>query len=116
MGRGIVHPVDAMQTEPWNQDLLDVLANRLRRVRLRPQGRARLHRHLAGSSSPAPRSSRVTPKTRPTPTAARRAKRLTAEQFVDAVWRLTGTTPSKIEPKVPRARRPPPSKKPSSNH
>ena len=32
-----------------------------------------------------------------------RAKRLTAEQFVDAVWRLTGTTPAKIELKVPRA-------------
>src|SRR5688500_19393315 len=26
MGRGIVHPVDAMQTEPWNADLLDYLA------------------------------------------------------------------------------------------
>jgi hypothetical protein len=32
-----------------------------------------------------------------------RAKRLTAEQFVDAVWRLTGTTPAKIVPQVPRA-------------
>ena len=31
-----------------------------------------------------------------------RAKRLTAEQFVDAIWRLTGTTPAKIELKVPR--------------
>ena len=29
MGRGIVHPVDAMNTEPWNADLLDVLANHL---------------------------------------------------------------------------------------
>ena len=26
MGRGIVHPVDAMQTEPWSADLLDYLA------------------------------------------------------------------------------------------
>ena len=26
MGRGIVHPVDAMQTEPWSADLLDFLA------------------------------------------------------------------------------------------
>ena len=26
MGRGIVHPLDAMQTEPWNDDLLDYLA------------------------------------------------------------------------------------------
>ncbi|MCA9258956.1 MAG: DUF1549 domain-containing protein [Planctomycetales bacterium] len=26
MGRGIVHPVDAMQTRPWDEDLLDYLA------------------------------------------------------------------------------------------
>jgi hypothetical protein len=26
MGRGIVHPVDAMQSEPWSADLLDYLA------------------------------------------------------------------------------------------
>src|SRR5690606_26986131 len=29
MGRGIVHPLDAMQSEPWNEDLLDALANHL---------------------------------------------------------------------------------------
>ena len=29
MGRGIVHPVDAMNTEPWNEELLDLLANHL---------------------------------------------------------------------------------------
>lgn len=29
MGRGIVHPVDAMNTEPWSEDLLDHLANHL---------------------------------------------------------------------------------------
>ena len=28
MGRGIVHPVDAMHTQPWNEDLLDYLAVR----------------------------------------------------------------------------------------
>jgi hypothetical protein len=29
MGRGIVHPVDAMNSEPWNEDILDYLANHL---------------------------------------------------------------------------------------
>ncbi|MEK6262741.1 MAG: DUF1549 domain-containing protein, partial [Planctomycetota bacterium] len=29
MGRGLVHPTDAMQTEPWNTDLLDFLASDL---------------------------------------------------------------------------------------
>ncbi len=28
LGRGIVHPVDAMHTQPWNEDLLDYLALR----------------------------------------------------------------------------------------
>jgi hypothetical protein len=26
MGHGIVHPLDAMQTKPWSEDLLDWLA------------------------------------------------------------------------------------------
>jgi hypothetical protein len=34
MGRGIVHPVDSMQTEPWNADLLDYLATYLVEERL----------------------------------------------------------------------------------
>ncbi len=29
MGRGIVHPVDSMSTEPWSEELLDHLANTL---------------------------------------------------------------------------------------
>src|SRR5690606_7060837 len=29
MGRGVVHPVDATQTRPWNEDLLDFLAGHL---------------------------------------------------------------------------------------
>jgi hypothetical protein len=29
MGRGVVHPVDAMNSEPWDEDVLDYLANHL---------------------------------------------------------------------------------------
>lgn len=102
MGRGIVHPVDAMQTEPWNQDLLDVLANRL--VESKYDLKAVLE-FIATSQAYQSR----------TETLARgaddkgyvyrgpRAKRLTAEQFVDALWRLTETIPGKVDAAVGRA-------------
>ena len=101
MGRGIVHPVDAMQTEPWNQDLLDVLANRL--VESGYDLKAVLA-FIATSQAYQSRAETLARDADDKGYAYRgpRAKRLTAEQFVDAVWRLTGTTPSKIEPKVPR--------------
>ena len=90
MGRGIVHPVDAMDTEPWNEDLLDHLATQftddgydLRKALA----------HIATSSiyQSAPVVTGDPSKTEfrgPLP------KRLTAEQFVDAVWSLTGTSPT----------------------
>lgn len=102
MGRGIVHPVDAMQTEPWNQDLLDVLANRL------VESKYDLKAVLAFIATSQAYQSRAEILVRGAEDKGYvyrgpRAKRLTAEQFVDAVWRLTGTTPAKVELKVPRA-------------
>ena len=38
MGRGIVHPLDAMGTEPWNSDLLDWLAYDFQEKWIRHQG------------------------------------------------------------------------------
>ena len=102
MGRGIVHPVDAMQTEPWNQDLLDVLANRL--VEAKYDLKAVLE-FIATSQAYQSRAEVLARDAEDKGYVYRgpRAKRLTAEQFVDAVWRLTGTTPAKVELKVPRA-------------
>ena len=102
MGRGVVHPVDAMQTQPWNQDLLDVLANRL--VESKYDLKAVLE-FIATSQAYQSRSEILSRDAEDKGYVYRgpRAKRLTAEQFVDAVWRLTGTTPAKIELKVPRA-------------
>jgi hypothetical protein len=101
MGRGIVHPVDAMQTQPWNQDLLDVLANRL--VESKYDLKAVLE-FIATSEAYQARAEVLSRDADDKGYVYRgpRAKRLTAEQFVDAVWRLTGTTPAKIELKVPR--------------
>ncbi len=92
MGRGIVHPVDAMHTEPWSEDLLDWLA-----VDFAEQGydlRKLMRRIVTSNAYQAPMA--------PTPDAADSeeyvyrgpiARRMTAEQFMDAVWKLTGTAP-----------------------
>ncbi|NBX35497.1 DUF1553 domain-containing protein, partial [bacterium] len=102
MGRGVVHPVDAMQTAPWNQDLLDVLANQLRESGY--DLRATLA-FIATSEAYQARAEVLAPAADEAGYAYRgpRSKRLTAEQFVDAVWRLTGTTPAKIDAGVTRA-------------
>jgi len=102
MGRGVVHPVDAMQTAPWNQDLLDLLANQLRtsgydlRATLAFIATSEAYQARAEVLAPTADDSGYTYR-------GPRAKRLTAEQFVDTVWRLTGTTPAKIDAGVTRA-------------
>ena len=48
MGRGIVHPVDAMQTEPWSADLLDYLAVDLADNGYDLKQHAAADRHFAG--------------------------------------------------------------------
>jgi hypothetical protein len=92
MGRGIVHPVDAMQTEPWSADLLDYLAvdfadngHDLKRVlRLIVTSNAYQSRAVALDEQPTgPQYVYTGPI----------AKRMTAEQFVDGLWQLTGTAP-----------------------
>lgn len=98
MGRGIVHPLDAMQTEPWNEDLLDWLAADfqdngydLKRA-LRTIATSRAYR----SESSALEENEDYTYEGPSP------KRLTAEQFLDAVWRITGTAPVAFHAPVAR--------------
>lgn len=93
MGRGIVHPVDAMHTQPWSEDLLDWLASDFA-----GQGydlRKLIRRIATSRAYQAPMA--------PTPDEAAAAayayrgpiaRRMSAEQFMDAVWRLTGTAPA----------------------
>ncbi len=82
MGRGIVHPVDAMQTEPWSADLLDYLAvdfadnghDLKRALRLIVSSHAYQSRAVALDEQPTgPHYVYTGPI----------AKRMTAEQFVD---------------------------------
>lgn len=94
MGRGIVHPVDMMGNRPWSEDLLDHLANHLAD---NGHDLKKLMGHIASSrayqSAPVARSGEeqggdhvfLGPE----------FKRLTAEQFMDAVWMLTLTAPAR---------------------
>lgn len=99
MGRGIVHPVDAMDTAPWDEDLLDYLA-----VRFAEDGYD-IKKALAFiANSRIYQSACVPVKENETPYVFRGPieKRLTAEQFVDAVWMLTGTAPKQPDPSIDR--------------
>lgn len=101
MGRGIVHPVDVMGNEPWSADLIDFLAADLAEhgydlkhtLGLIVSSHAYQSRcaPAEGESSTAPYSFR-----------GPIARRMTAEQFLDAAWRITGTAPEKTS--VPFAR------------
>src|SRR5262249_19711468 len=103
MGRGIAHPVDAMDGAPWSQDLLDYLA-----CQLADNGYdiRKLLREIATSQIYQARCAEP-PEASASDAAAFRgpvARRLTAEQFLDAIWQVTGTAPTKsdaIDPKKP---------------
>ena len=103
MGRGIVHPVDAMQTEPWSSDLLDYLATYL------AENGYDLKKTLAHIATSQAYQSHAQVVTKDTDDhgyvyAGPRAKRLTAEQFVDAIWQLTDAAPTKMDASVLRGK------------
>ena len=93
MGRGLIHPVDVMGNEAWSEPLLDFLAKDLvdhqydlkRTMRL--IANSRIYRSKSISVATSETGYRFQG---PEP------KRMTAEQFVDAVWHLTGAGPDKI--------------------
>lgn len=92
LGRGIVFPVDALANRPWSADLLDYLA-----VDLSDNGYDLKHSleliatsQVYGSQSAAWDPGAAVEEyvfAGPAP------KRMTAEQFVDAVWQMTGVCP-----------------------
>lgn len=94
MGRGVVHPVDVMANKPWSADLLDYLA-----VYLADNGYdlKKLIEHVVTSRAYQSRAVPVADETVGNDSVFHgpEFKRLTAEQFVDAVWQVTGTAPAK---------------------
>jgi len=99
-GRGIVHPLDAMQSPPWNADLLDYLA-----MRFADDGYDLKKLAVLIASSAAYQAETVV---RRTPGDALQvwqgpfSRRLTAEQFIDGVWQLTEAAPTAFDAPVIR--------------
>lgn len=103
MGYGIVHPVDAMQTEPWNADLLDFLAVDLAKHEFDLKRTLAL---ICSSQAYQAQTEVIAPTAQESGYIYRgpRAKRMTAEQFMDAVWQLTGAAPTKFDAPVLRGK------------
>ncbi len=103
MGRGIVHPVDSMQTEPWSVDLLDYLATYFVES---GYDLKKMLAHIATSQAYQSHAQIVTKGTddHGYVYAGPRAKRFTAEQFVDAIWQITGAAPAKMDASVLRGK------------
>jgi len=95
MGRGIVHPVDAMGTRPWNQDLLDYLAVHLVDNHYDLKATLRLIANSAAYQSQCIALEQE--QSGPYVFHGPQAKRMTAEQFVDAIWSISGTAPQQID-------------------
>jgi mono/diheme cytochrome c family protein len=93
-GRGIVHPVDVMANKPWSEDLLDYLGTYLAD---HGYDMKQMIEHITRSQAYQSRPI-VLREEMPAESYVYRGpemKRMTAEQFLDAVWQITGTAPTK---------------------
>jgi hypothetical protein len=102
MGRGIVHPLDAMQTEPWHEDLLDFLAADLQQNGYDLKHTIALITSSAAYQSRASQAADTAADTATYTYAGPATRRLTAEQFTDAIWQITGTAPPKFDAPIDR--------------
>ncbi|MDA1230399.1 MAG: DUF1549 domain-containing protein [Planctomycetota bacterium] len=104
MGRGIVHPLDAMQSRPWSEDLLDTLAMHLQDNNY--DLKAVLHMIATSEAYQSQCSIRNTTSDLKTSDFVYRgpiARRMTAEQFLDGIWQITGSAPAAFDAAVVRA-------------
>ncbi|MFT5190722.1 MAG: cytochrome c553 [Verrucomicrobiales bacterium] len=95
LGRGLVEPVDMMSNQPWSEDILDYLA-----VHLMDNGYDLKKTLALIVSSKIYQSAPMDRHTGPPEDFVFKgpvAKRMTAEQFIDAVWQLTGQAPENAE-------------------
>src|SRR5262249_39027836 len=94
MGRGIVHPVDVMANRPWSEDLLDYLG-----VYLADQkyDLKKLIEHIVTSRAYQSRPAAINQESSGDEYVFHgpEVRRMSAEQFLDAVWMLTATAPTK---------------------
>lgn len=94
MGRGIVHPVDVMGNRPWSEDLLDYLAVYFAENKFDLK---KLMEHIATSHAYQSKAVPLAKEIAGDGYVFRgpELKRLSAEQFTDAIWMLTNTAPLK---------------------
>ena len=104
MGRGIVHPLDAMQSQPWNEDLLDTLAVHLQ------DNKYDLKSVLFLIATSEAYQSQCFVREHSSDNATLGfvyrgpvARRMTAEQFLDAVWQVTNSGPTTFDAPVFRS-------------
>lgn len=97
MGRGIVHPVDAMHTRPWNEPLLDWLASDFAEHAYDVKHTLKLIASSVAYQSEWARDEDPNAGSDGYVFRGPVARRLTAEQFMDAIWSLTGTAPQKSD-------------------
>jgi mono/diheme cytochrome c family protein len=92
LGRGIVHPVDIMGNRPWSDDVLDYLAVYLQDNNYDLQ---KLLEHIMTSRAYQSRPVRLEKEPAGDDYVFRgpEVRRLSAEQFLDAVWMMTKTAP-----------------------
>ncbi|MFM7846780.1 MAG: DUF1553 domain-containing protein, partial [Planctomycetota bacterium] len=114
MGRGIVHPTDAMHTEPWYPELLEFLAIDL------VEHQFDLKHTIAQICSSQAYQSRSLPLDHSSEDkdyvyAGPVAKRMTAEQFMDAVWQITGSGPTKFDAPIVRGSSAAPPRRPKGS-
>ncbi len=101
VGRGLVHPVDSLRTKPWSEDLLEVLAGDL-------VASGWDVKHVLRTICTSETYGAVTPAVEGQPQGSDYVfrgplpRRMTAEQFSDAVWQLTSTSPAKPDAEVRR--------------
>ncbi len=93
MGRGLVHPVDDMDILPWNADLLDFLAVDLADHQYDLKHTIRMIVSSEAYQSHCEIASEESLNTKEYVFRGPIARRMTAEQFFDAIWRITGTAP-----------------------
>jgi len=101
LGRGIVHPVDALRARPWSEELLDWLAadfvaSGYDTKRLLATIATSETYSAATPAAEGPGAGTASVFAGPV------ARRMTAEQFTDAVWQLTGDAPAKPDADVVR--------------
>ena len=103
MGRGLVHPVDSLRTRPWNEDLLDSLAADF-------VASGYDTKHVLEMICTSEAYGAATPSVEGQPDGKDYVfhgplpRRMTAEQFTDALWQLTGAAPAKPDADVQRVK------------